>query len=288
MQGKPTARPPRRRSRRFNPLGPCGGHARPGGPRPRGDEVQLVSIPSAPAGGMQVDISKAETVAHRAEGFNPLGPCGGHASGGAYGPIRSSGPAVHVSIPSAPAGGMQDRHRLGALVYGGHARFNPLGPCGGHARDPKRARASKATVSPAFQSPRPLRGACKVTRLPFEPTGKRQVSIPSAPAGGMQGAGVRHRPRNRLHVSIPSAPAGGMQASPTECTHRPPTKRSFQSPRPLRGACKWPGPGCRTTASTFQRFNPLGPCGTLQGRPPLHHGRESGLTVWFNPLTAPA
>ncbi len=59
------------------------------------------------------------------------------------------------------------------------SRFNPLGPCGGHARVRKTAHGLKVNLL-QFQSPRPLRGACKAfakyevaqtTRGRFNPLG---------------------------------------------------------------------------------------------------------------------
>ncbi len=308
---------PSSRPRSFNPLGPCGGHASRVGEKPAGRRCAGVSIPSAPAGGMQgpdsgpdvegdhrVSIPSAPAGGMQADreprcivglgqgGFNPLGPCGGHARRRTFRrsrtmkapgfnplgpcggharvkgsvisflscstvqfqsprPLRgackarvSSGPSPSwrgpVSIPSAPAGGMQDADRAYDRDRELEARFNPLGPCGGHAR----------------------RG---MGRGPPEPQ-RDQVSIPSAPAGGMQtrpakknraaeprsipptpAGACKDEPRlwcgaleTRARVSIPSAPAGGMQEEQIKIKMLQLLMHKFQSPRPLRGACKCP------------------------------------------------
>ncbi len=178
----------------------------------------------------------------RQPGFNPLGPCGGHASPCQQ--LRLPGREdPRVSIPSAPAGGMQaaaappptpttarpfqsPRPLRGAckprwtrplLLCSPVRRFNPLGPCGGHASPMVAIHRPGLISACAFQSPRPLRGACKIKTGRSIERGAcaARVSIPSAPAGGMQGQLVDPLPRAAPQwVSIPSAPAGGMQAPP--------------------------------------------------------------------------
>ncbi len=283
-------KPPRSRPYRcrpsiscFNPLGPCGGHARCRPAWHVGACIRVVSIPSAPAGGMQV---------------------------GRGGDLTNATQGSRVSIPSAPAGGMQAPLSL-----------EQVNTC----------------YELAFQSPRPLRGACKPRRRVGHPRkAVRAVSIPSAPAGGMQATSSMTRslpcrccfnplgpcgghasswasPSNPSSKAIrfnPLGPCGGHARARASPARTVTWMMTFQSPRPLRGACKASilDAVCEGIPLRFQSprplrgackphrrlrcpadrelggcFNPLGPCG----------GHASAEAIWgarliaetgFNPL----
>ncbi len=167
------------------------GHATPHPARHRRHpEPVRVSIPSAEAGGVRPRARRAHSERGGQPRFNPLRRSGGRATPSAAGsplrgcsvrfnPLRRSGgratrrlsrhsdrnPPLHVSIPSAEAGGVRRAHRRTLCrLRVGRAVSIPSAEAGG-VRLSAVGLAHGSPFWELFQSPPPKRGACDMLLL---------------------------------------------------------------------------------------------------------------------------